>query len=377
MSRFEILKENFDKKVKSKVYIISIPVGEYLSRVESSTEGELEIQRTFLGFRVYKRLIADILQGALIPPISVISNEFGADEENSPFLVLDGLQRTYCFKIALDILSKKEESTYYRTIKDSIPDFENPAFKNEDDFKKNYKILVEIWTNMDITKTLYKMVVLNTGQKKMSLQHQLDILALELKKELEKELNILSSTNILTEKDIKSQKIKSSDLEKKGYIKLYALTEGLVSYLKGSPVKNKQDAVEYLFERLESFENLLSPTVKEDIKFLLKNLHPNFKIKFQEKEIYILSRYEPILIGLLASIGRLRKENKLKEESLKALSKESINWNKFIEYYERFKSGIGSKRRKFAFEIFRGYLSGKFDNLQNEEVFEEVYSEVK
>lgn len=104
--------------------------------------------------------------------ISVLMKKNNLLEINGGFLILDGLQRTYCFKIAVDILANKESSKYYDSLKDSIRDFE-PIFETKDDFLENYEIGIEIWTNMDLPKTLYKMVVLNTGQKKMSLQYQI------------------------------------------------------------------------------------------------------------------------------------------------------------------------------------------------------------
>lgn len=184
----------------------------------------------------------------------------------------------------------------------------------------------------------------------------------------------------ITEKEIRRNKFKISEIEKEGIIKLHSLAEAVVSYIKGSPVKNKQDAVEYLFERLDAFENLLSKELIDDIEFVFKKLHHNFRYCDYEKEHgelhqencpYILSKYDPLLIGLFAAIGRARGSDNF-EKRMSKLEKEKIDWDKFFKRYKEFKTGIGTKRRRFAFELFRGFLLGKFESIEYKEI-DEIY----
>ena len=344
MKRHEakILSYSFDEKVKAEVCYIKLPLRKYFDFV--LTEGGIEIQRRFLGARLYQRLIADIIQGAVIPPIATIGNNvtLAKDrkilvlEERSSLAILDGLQRTHCLKIVENILRKGEKSKYLEAISKNIPDFniESAKFKDVNNFLDNYEILIEVWLNMDLKKTLYKMIVLNTGQRKMSLEHQLDILSLELRKILEK-----IRIKTYTEKELKEGIIQKR-IESEGGIKLHVVTEGIVSYLKASPTKNKQDAVMFLFERLDSFEDALSAELIGDIHFVFQKLHPKFKYSdSSDEEKYVLSTYDPVLISLMAAIGKARKVMKHREKELEQrledLATEKIRWDIFFEYYKR------------------------------------------
>ncbi|NER19817.1 MAG: hypothetical protein F6J96_03475 [Symploca sp. SIO1C2] len=95
-----------------------------------------------------------------------------AQELNQPGLVniLDGLQRTYILK--------------------EIVEDEDSLFSN---FSQD--VLVEFWFEPEIRNLIYRIIVLNAGQKPMSMKHQIDLLFMTFKDIIERDLDIKIYTN--------------------------------------------------------------------------------------------------------------------------------------------------------------------------------------
>ncbi|NES18001.1 MAG: hypothetical protein F6K41_03520 [Symploca sp. SIO3E6] len=95
-----------------------------------------------------------------------------AQELSQPGLVniLDGLQRTYILKEIVE---------------------------DEDGLSSNFSqgVLVEFWFETDIRNLIYRIIVLNAGQKPMSMKHQIDLLFMTFKDIIERDLDIKIYTN--------------------------------------------------------------------------------------------------------------------------------------------------------------------------------------
>ncbi|MGD0855235.1 MAG: hypothetical protein ABSA18_05460 [Dehalococcoidia bacterium] len=166
--------------------IVSIPM--YLKLVGADFESFL-IQRRREKHKAYERMKRDLIEGALLPPITLavkpqFVNEIIALAEagHKPALeeklaqpgqvnILDGLQRTY-------ILTDLQ--------------------KGETQFKDGQSILVEFWLEADIEHLIYRIIVLNAGQKPMSIRHQIELLFMTLKTKIEEKVPELQ---LFTEKD--------------------------------------------------------------------------------------------------------------------------------------------------------------------------------
>ena len=229
-----------------------------------------------------------------------------------------------------------------------------------------------IWDNVELKDMLYKMVVLNTGQRKMSNEHQLDILASEIKENLQS-----NEFELITEKEKKEKNLSSKDISEKGNLMLNTLSEAVVSYIKDSPVKNKSDAVEFLFERLTEYQVLLNKNLMIDLSFVLK-IHKNFYIDEDGTKKYLFSLYEPLLVGFLSAVGKARKVISNEEEIISKLEYLENNilendWEVFMDKYSKFKSAIGYKRRQFAYTVFLNYFMGQLSKLDFEMAYSRAY----
>lgn len=124
--------------------------------------GRLDIQRDALNTKFYSRLESDIIQGCVIPPITIaLIKAFEHAETNESAIhryinenldkafVLDGIQR-------LNTLSRASEAGK---------------------FNKEKRLYVNFIIAGSKDRLLYRMITLNNGQKPMSARHQIEILA--------------------------------------------------------------------------------------------------------------------------------------------------------------------------------------------------------
>lgn len=342
-----------DRRIEGISWMVKMTIGDYLTMADITGN---RYQRNLQNLSFYKKLIQDLLNDTTMPPISVIYPERNINFKeglaiNNKFIILDGLQRTNCLLECIDIISKGKSEGKYKSVEE---------FKNK-------LIYVEIWEKMDLKNILYKMVVLNTGQKKMDYEHQLDILSDSVKIKLN-EMGVI----YYLKADRGTREIKNDEFE------LSTITAGLVSFLNKSPIPGKKNAAEFLFNRfdisieaneLDNSLNLISDVATYDyLKWVLVDFDRLLSERYGSKNP--LRNYDVFMISLLASIGYSysRKPEVLKEkirnlEELFRKEEDPIKLNLFEVIYKSFSSGIGDKRRRFIFNSFKFYfLSPQFDD---------------
>jgi hypothetical protein len=140
-------------------------------RLTSGAETNLEIQRKVIkGFKPYERLRQDLKQGCLIPPVVLgikmdkITVPKNMDDRQfissleviqaKDVFIIDGLQRT----------------TAIQNVKDSLLPEELAEFLSR-------PLRVEVWPDITLPALTYRMILLNAGQKPMSLKHQLEVVS--------------------------------------------------------------------------------------------------------------------------------------------------------------------------------------------------------
>lgn len=175
-----------DLRWDTRVIYTQMPVSTYLWLV-GETFDEFEIQRKRQKHRIYERMESDVREGALLPgitlavkfdrvqrvleqvptpeawPIDSGTLESLRDVLFKPGMVniLDGLQRTHVL----------------RDIADSGHEFDH-----------RQAVLAEIWVEPDLSKLIYRIIILNAGQKPMSLRHQVELLFLTVKEQILKDI---------------------------------------------------------------------------------------------------------------------------------------------------------------------------------------------
>lgn len=178
-----ILGSAIDVRTSTPVVYAQMTIPDYLTIVGTRFE-DFHLQRRREKHKAYGRLEGDIRDGALLPSITLavkperVADIMPAYEDyraeparagplsaalNTPGTVdiLDGLQRTYIMR---DLAERGE------------------------DFKPDQRILVEFWLEQDLHNLIYRIIVLNAGQKPMSIRHQLELLFASLQDSILKRL---------------------------------------------------------------------------------------------------------------------------------------------------------------------------------------------
>jgi hypothetical protein len=182
-----------DKRVKCVSGLGRLDVREYLGLVEEvyAENGGIPGQRaplkTKTGINIRKRMIDDILAGAILPPIvigAVVSDETfeqatqcSTNEQFSELLrsipttslsIIDGMQRTTALNQAIT------------------------------DGGQNYceSIRIDLWLAKNIDSLVYRMLVLNTGQVPWDIKRQLETIYKQVLMEIEKQVPSIDVFNI-------------------------------------------------------------------------------------------------------------------------------------------------------------------------------------
>ena len=237
MSDLIIIGYSKDVRTGTLVAYAQIGILKYLELVGENFD-EFGIQRKREFHKGYGRLKRDIKQGALIPPITLALNPSLVNKflplvrteqsgkiqseliKKAKIYILDGLQRTHI------INDLKEEGT---------------RFKNEQ------KILLEIWFEEDMGNLIYRLIVLNAGQKPMSMRHQIELLFMTMQDKLKKDIPGLIMYNE------KQKKVRDAAKQ----FPFERIVTGYDSFLNESPdvdkvkiIGDKLDVVRFLFHRV-------------------------------------------------------------------------------------------------------------------------------
>lgn len=159
-----------DERISATSVLVEMTTEKYLKLV-SGAEDNLEIQRRVIkGFKPYDRLRQDLKEGCLIPPVVLgirkdsINTPLNVDDDQfipslestqaGDVFIIDGLQRT----------------TAIQNVRDSLQDEELAKFLSR-------PLRVEVWPDITLSALTYRMILLNAGQKPMSLKHQLEVVS--------------------------------------------------------------------------------------------------------------------------------------------------------------------------------------------------------
>lgn len=249
---FRVIGLTKDLRTKTNVIYAQIAIKEYFELI-GENYNKFQLQRKKETHKGYKRLKDDLSNGALIPGITLavepsiaksitdkisdsdlkdIGEELKKAKDN--IYILDGLQRTHKIKELIDAGVK---------------------------FEDRHDLLLEIWVEPEISHLVYRLIVLNSGQKPMSMRHQIELLFTTMRVTLTKEI---PSLEILVENE-EFKRLKALQFPFERIVTAY------YSYLMKSPEVDKSSIVsqklveekimegseQYLSDSFTSFKNYL------------------------------------------------------------------------------------------------------------------------
>jgi len=251
MTSLKILASTKDLRTNTHVLYAQIDIADYITMVGKDFD-RFEIQRPRQKHKAYERMQSDIEKGALLPTITLAINPKVVNayiklwEENKiaalidklhlskNIYILDGLQRTY---IINDLLEKGIK------------------------IKKGQKIFVEIWLEKEIKHLIYRLIVLNAGQKPMSMRHQVELLFVTMLDKLSEEITDLE---VFREKDETRRTIPKK-------FPFDRIVTAYYCFLTKSPEEKRENIVVQQMNELEIFnsdEDVLSDSFFAFTKYL-------------------------------------------------------------------------------------------------------------
>ncbi|GLO13495.1 hypothetical protein PPUJ20028_20760 [Pseudomonas putida] len=234
---FSVYSVNYDQVIKS-AFINAEADYEFALKRLVPRAGQLSTQRELQNQRFYDRLARDILNGCIMPPLTVAiiasPDECGKDykayiEDNiDKLFILDGIQR-------LNTLVRVTKSN------DSV-DLTRPIYLN-----------ILICPSMD--HLLYRMITLNNGQKPMTARHQIEIIA----------ENAYDFTALPV--PMQSEKRKNGEKRKRGAFKKVDLIKSYLAFLSKSINIDNDKVIQEKMDELIATKIMESNIVDSDIEF--------------------------------------------------------------------------------------------------------------
>lgn len=227
--RFEVLGLDYDRRIECFMVSARADYEWYLEKTMGS-EANLAIQRDVIkGTKPYRTLRADLKLGCILPTIVLAVRDVDVGPTSS-YDIENGF-----IDAAQDDLSALSESIEAATPADiDIVDglqrtnaLRQTLSELEGESKEKFlgrSLRLEIWVGIPFYSLAYRMLLLNAGQKPMSMKHQIDILS----RGLADDLKDLDGIEIITVKDHKRR-------VKPGQFHLSTLAQAFQAWLQRSP----------------------------------------------------------------------------------------------------------------------------------------------
>ena len=339
----------------------------YLAKTRGSEEN-LQIQRDVIkGTKPYKNLRADLKLGCILPTIVLAVRDIDASvthkyDKGDGFIKaeradLDTLQDAIAEATPshIDIVDGLQRTNALRQTLEELSASDRPAFLAR-------SLRLEIWINIAFFPLAYRMLLLNAGQRPMSMKHQIDILSGGLAKDLED----LQGIEILKLKDHKRR-------VRPGQFHLSSLAQAFQAWMQRSPNVDRTNLV---------VETMVVDEALDSLGIDLSDNGGNQRDGFRQFVDWVLQldRYlgeehnrffanDTVVLGFAAAIGFAHKNEMLQERLPQAMTKliadahhdasEAIG----VETFDRIRRSVDTKRsnvgeatRGLVFRAVREYI---------------------
>lgn len=365
--QFEVIGIDYDSRIQNFMVSARADYEWYLDKTRGSEEN-LAIQRDIIrGSKPYKNLRADLKLGCILPTIVIAVQNIdqtvfekynkgegliqasradldvlqGAINESVPadFDIIDGLQRTNALRQTFGDLEQEEREPFLRR-----------------------SLRLEIWVNIAFFPLAYRMLLLNAGQRPMSMKHQIDILSGGLANDI-KDIN---GIEIFRVKDHKRR-------VRPGQFHLSTLAQAFQAWMQRSPNVDRTNLVVETMVVDEALESLGIDLTSED-----GNQRDGFR-QFVEWVITLdqalgedQNRFfgnDTVVLGFAAAIGFAHKNDILQDRLPTAMAKliEAAHEDAVealgVEIFERIRTTVDTKRsnvgewtRGLVFRALREYI---------------------
>lgn len=363
---FKIHSVDYDKRIGAYCINAKCSYEEFLSITEDA-ELNLTIQRNIIKeAKTYKTLRADLKRGCILPPIVLALSQDFIDNETLERSIeeLDAVKKIEKFindhisQVDIYIIDGLQRTN---AIRNSVKELEKEYPDGLEDFLSQ-SLRLEIWVSISFGAIAYRMLLLNAGQKPMSIKHQVEILSFKLKDDLSE----IDGIDIFTSKEKRRRR-------QPGQFHLSVLAQSFQAWLQKQPNVDIRNTVmeEMLAESaIETLGASLSLSKSED--------HDDFRylMEFIVDVDHIIGLdfldffgNETVMLGLSAAFGDATSNPELRENVIVALKRlksdiRTQGGNALgIDLFNKLRTGIDTKKvnvgvatRQMVADAFEAYF---------------------
>ena len=364
-----------DPKTGGYIGKVKEPLSVYIQRVSISNNFSQRPPFDHVGDPIYKRLIHDYLSGALMRESDVAGLSRKSPDHHRAFTlddtvgvrfsIIDGLQRLYCYSLAILLVLDREKLVADRLMPSEAWDYFRPAVESLGDPENATAALLkrpmryQVFYNIDLAGLLHYMVTFNTGQRRMSLAVQIEIMQAPL-------IDSLEQARVPVFRDIQRLPGSRKPKDKFAASDLVLAAQAFVTH--NSQVTATNEAERFLTEDQRYLDNVGDINdVVTTLKLLAGAIHPKLALLYDgaKDKPYILSGGGTFLIALLAACGYVRNRMGMKalESVLEKLiakldshAKDPLCLDEYFHATSLIKTSRGKTTRRLVDDTFRRFF---------------------
>jgi hypothetical protein len=366
----EALSIDRDDRLRNYCVTAKCSYSDFLTLTEGA-ERNLEIQRSIIkGTKAYATLRSDLKRGCILPPIVLaVSVQLQADLNagvppnlaqlsadlstvtSDGVYVIDGLQRTNAIRQTADELDGEDRDIFLSRL-----------------------LRVEMWLNIPFSAIAYRMLLLNAGQRPMSVKHQVEVLSSKLVSDLQG----IPGLDIFRVLDTRRR-------TQPGQFPLAKIAQAFQAWLQGQPnldLRNTvmeellaESAIEVLGQTVPVGANGRNPDGFHRYAAWLVQLD----LALEVESISFLGN-ETVILGLSAAVGAMERNEALASRVWPALERllNEVRRNRnadplYLATFEKLRQGIDASKvnvglatREMVFNAFKEYIRGAGDTPMHE-----------
>ena len=366
-----------DPKTNGRIGKVREPLGTYIQRVSITDNFSQRPPFDHVTDSIYRRLIRDFIEGALVPEAKVAALDPATngrvsdlDRSRVRFSIIDGLQRLYCMCIAVLLVRDRARLVQEGLIpKQAWEYFAEAVNRTGEPRAATERILeravrYEIFYGIDLGGLLHYMVTFNTGQRRMSLPIQLEIMKRPLIDELRKAgIDVQCEVERLPGAATPAEQFAASDL--------ILATQAFISV--NAHVSAAPEANHYLEERiyLDGIGDVEDAVAA--LKRIANELHPRvMKSYARDERNRCLISTDSFLFGLIAACGYVRKTRGMEvlsgqlDRVFDLFKKDEYDPLNLAEYWialRKMAPSRGKAVRRLVDDTFRRFFNGATNGL--------------
>ena len=326
---------------------------------------------------IYRRLIRDFIDGAAMPEskIAALSWSGGVRSLESPdlrFSIIDGLQRLYCFLIAILLVWRRERLAQdglipeeaWNFFAESVNRLGDPQPATENLLER--VIRYEMFYAISLAGLLHYMVTFNSSQRRMSLRVQLEIMKKPLIEHLKSEgIPIWEDLGRMPGEQRPKDKFLASDI--------VLATQAFITH--NAHVTTAVETERFLDENQPYLDNIGEIT---DIMRILKRISGEVHGKIAQayeadpSRRFLMTTGDPFLLGFVAACGYVRNRSSMEilDKALDRLlgefdrtGSDPLRIEAYQQALDMIHASRGKEARRLVDDTFRRFFLGVTTDL--------------